>query len=140
MTTPHPDDLTDVPSAAEYIKAFRAARDAGALKSANARSVVFEMLLANYQAPNHTVTPGELAALTNLPSYKQANLRYGKFAKDVATRLGREPKIKVAILVRFSGGTPGKKTDQDEAIKWTLLPEVVQALSETWFAHLKPES
>lgn len=136
---PHPDDLTDVPSVNEYIEAFRAARDAGALKSANGTSLVFEMLRANYQAPDHTLTATELAERTNLPTSKQANLRYGKFAKDLATRLGRDPKIKVATLVRFSGGTPGKKTDQDETIKWTLLPEVVQALEATWFAHLKPE-
>jgi hypothetical protein len=43
------------------------------------------------------------------------------------------------MVVKFSGGTPGKKTDQDDSIQWTLLPEVVQALEETWFAHLKPE-
>ena len=135
----HPDDLTNVPGFAEYIQAFRAARDAGALKSSDGRSLVFEMLRANYQAPNHTVTATELAELTNLPSYKQVRLRYGKFAKDLATRLGRDPKVKVATLLRFSGGTPGKKTDQDETIKWTLLPEVVQALEATWFAHLKPE-
>ena len=68
------------------------------------------------------------------------HMRYlSKFAKDIGTRLGRDPKIKVATLVRFSGGTPGKKTDQDETIKWTLLPEVVQALEATWFSHLKPE-
>lgn len=136
---PHPDDLTNVPSVAEYVEAFRAARDAGALKSANGRSLVFEMLRANYQAPDHTLTAGELAEATNLPTSKQASLRYGKFAKDLATRLGRDPKVKVATLVRFSGGTPGKKTEQDETIKWTLLPEVVQALEATWFAHLKPE-
>lgn len=136
---PHPDDMNDVPGAAEYIQAFQAARDAGALKSANGRSLVFEMLRANYQAPGHTVTPAQLAELADLPSYKQANLRYGKFAKDIGTRLGREPKVKVATLVRFSGGTPGKKTEQDETIQWTLLPEVVQALEATWFAHLKPD-
>jgi hypothetical protein len=46
---------------------------------------------------------------------------------------------KVATLVRFSGGAPGKKTDQDDTIQWRLLPEVVQALEETSFARLKPE-
>jgi hypothetical protein len=135
----HPDDMTNIPGVAEYKQAFKAARDAGVLKSADGRSLVFEMLRANYQAPGHTLTAAQLAELVNLPSYKQASLRYGRFAKDLATRLGRDPKIKVATLVKFSGGTPGKKTDQDDTIQWTLLPEVVQALEETWFAHLKPE-
>jgi hypothetical protein len=135
----HPDDLKNVPGVAEYKQAFQAARDAGVLKSSDGRSLVFEMLRANYQAPDHTLTAAELADLVNLPGYKQVNLRYGRFAKDLATRLGRDPKIKVAMLVRFSGGTPPKKTDQDETIQWTLLPEVVQALEETWFAHLKPD-
>jgi len=135
----HPDDLTDVPTAAEYKEAFRAARDAGVLKSANGRSLVHDMLRANFEAPEHTVTAGELAAQVDLATFKQANLRYGTFAKDLCQRLGREPRLKIAVLVTFSGGKEGSKPEQDESIRWTLHPQVVQALKETWFAHLQKD-
>src|SRR4051812_34347490 len=95
------------------------------------------MLRLHYQAPDHTVTAGELASQVGLGTFKQATLRYNNYAKDLCKRLEREPKYKVAILVKFSGGKPGKRPDQDESVRWTLHPEVVTALEETWFAHLK---
>jgi hypothetical protein len=125
-----PFDLADVPTVAEYKEALLAARDAGALKRIDGRSLVHEMLRAHYAAQDRTVTAGELAASVNLANFRAANLKYGEFAKALCAHLGRAPTIKVAVLVRFSGGTSGLHPDQDEAIRWTMLPEVAQALEE----------
>jgi hypothetical protein len=140
-------DLVDVPSVEDYKNALKASK--AALKSSDGRSLILDMLTAHYQAPDHTLTAGELADKVNL-ELRAANLRYGNYAKELCKQLGRKPESRAAIakgkrplwvsmLVKFSGGTPGSRPDEDESIRWTLLPEVVQALEQTFLSHLKPD-
>jgi hypothetical protein len=107
-----PFDLIDVPSIEDYEKALKASKSA--LKSVDGKSLILDMLRANYQAPNHTLTAGELAAKVDLVNFRAANLRYGNYAKELCKQLGRKPEsraslmgkrpIWIAILLRFSGG------------------------------------
>lgn len=127
------DDLKDVPSVAEYKRAFLACKSA--VRVGDGKPLA--MLKANYRAPEHTVTAGELAESVNLASFGEANLVYGTYAKALCNHLGRHPKFNVAILVRFSGGQP--TAEGDEFIRWTLLPPVVQALEELGWVKPKPE-
>ena len=116
-------DLADVPTVAEYKSAFLACRPA--LKSERGWSWPLEMLKANYYAPEHTTTSASIARTVGLASYSAANLRYGTYSKALCAELGRDPKFKVAILVKFTGGAPNS-----EDVRWTMLPQVVQALEE----------
>lgn len=114
---PDPFDLTDIPSVADYKRAFLACR--GALVGKK----YLELLQAHYQAPEHSITAGELAEAVGYPSFNTANLQYGRYARELCEELKRDPKIHVAILATFSGGA--QKT---EDIRWTMLPQVVAAL------------
>lgn len=116
-----PFDLVDVPTVAEYRSAFLVCRPA--LKSRAGSSLALEMLRANYYAPDHTLTAGELARAVGLADYSAANLRYGTYAKALCEALGRSPDINIAILVRFGGGQPNS-----EFVQWIMLPEVAAAL------------
>jgi hypothetical protein len=121
----HPDDLADVPTAEEYKKAFLACK--AALKSKAGDSTVLEMLRINYEAPDRTITATELAKAANLGSYSAANLKYGNYAKEICEYFGLKLKSKshIAVLVRFSGGTPGSAD-----VRWTMHPQVATALEE----------
>jgi hypothetical protein len=114
-------DLVDVPTVAQYKAAFLACRPA--LKSERGWSWPLEMLKASYYAPDHTISPGDLARAVGLASYSAANLRYATYAKALCAELGRDPKFKVAILAKFSGGVPNS-----EQVQWTMLPQVAEAL------------
>ncbi len=115
----------DVPTAEAYKEAFLACKPA--LRSVGGRSTVREILSAHYHAPEHTITPWELADHPNvaLASYSVVNSQYGKYAKALCQHFKLEPKFALAVLLTFSGGSPG-----EEAVKWTMLPNVVTALEE----------
>lgn len=123
----------ELPSAAEYVKAFLACQPA--LRSKGGWSVPKEMLKANYYAQDHTVTAGELASNGKvvLANFKAANLAYGKYAKALCEYFDRSPKVRLAILVSFSGGVPG-----DEFVRWTMLPQVAAALEELGWVKTDP--
>lgn len=120
MTTePDPADLTDVPSAADYKRAFLATRAALSGKK------FLEILQAHYRAPDHSISAGDLAEAVGLQDYNAVNLQYGKYSRALCEALNREPKIPLAILMTFGGGS--QKSDE---IRYTLLPQVVAALEE----------
>jgi hypothetical protein len=94
-----------------------------------------EMLKANYFAPEHTITAGQMATAVGYANWSSANVQYGKFAGAIAQKLGHVSgqlegvagavTPDVAILVSFhDGATTG------EEVHWRLLPAVVQALEE----------
>jgi hypothetical protein len=116
-------DLADVPSAADYKRAFLACKPA--LKSKGGWSFPMEMLKENYYAEEHTLTAGALAKAVGLADHQAANLKFGTYAKALCKELERDPEFKLAILVKFSGGKP-----KEELVRWTLLPQVVEALEE----------
>lgn len=115
----------DVPTVDAYKKAFLACKPA--LRSIGGRSVIREMLSAHYRSPDHTITPGQLAAHPNidLATHSLANTQYGKYAKALCLHFGLTPKFQLAILVSFSDGVPGEDT-----VKLTMLPHVVTALED----------
>jgi predicted HNH restriction endonuclease len=115
------ENLVDVPAVSEYKAAFLACR--GRLLT----DKQLEMLKQNYYAVDHTVTAGELARAVGFSTFSAANIQYGKYAGNLAAALNRKPpSSNLAILVRFSNG----ERTNDENVKWTLLPNVVQALEE----------
>ena len=115
----------DVPTVDAYKAAFLATR--AALRSDKGRSTVREILSAHYHAPEHTITPWELADHPNvaLASHSTVNMQYGKYAKALCQHFKLEPKFALAVLLTFSGGSPGEET-----VKWTMLPNVVSALED----------
>lgn len=116
--SPDPYDLADVPRVDEYQRALLACR--------GMPDNQLKMLKEHYYAPGHTVTAGALAERVGFPNFNAANLQYGAFASNLCLALGRKPEIKVAILATFSeGDLPG-----EEFIKWTMLPQVVEALEQ----------
>ncbi len=125
------DNLADVPTVAEYKKAFLACRPA--LRSKGGSSLPMDMLKVNYSAAGHCVMAADLADEVGLASFKAANLRYGTFAKALCKELNRTPKVNLAILVTFSNGRPNEDT-----VQWTMLPQVVQALEE--LGWVRPEA
>lgn len=122
--TPTPaDNLQEVPTAAEYKAAFLAARSA--LRSSVGSSVPLKLLQANYDAPDHAATAGELAEAIGLDTFNQASLAYGKFAKAIAEKLDKKPKFNLSVLVTFS------EIDGDDGfVRWTMIPNVITALEE----------
>jgi hypothetical protein len=115
------ENLEDVPAVSEYKAAFLACR--GRLLT----DKQLAMLKQNYYAPDHTAAAGDIARAVGFSTFSAANLQYGKYAAHLCAALKRKPPgSNLAILVRFSGGD----RTNDENIKWTLLPEVVQALEE----------
>jgi len=113
------ENLVDVPTVEEYKAAFLDCRRELTEKQ-------MEMLRQNYYALEHTVTAGDLARLVGFANFNAANMQYGTYAGHLCVALGRKPPTtKVAILVRFSG-----KDLRDENVRWTLHPQVVQALEE----------
>ena len=124
-------DLNEVPTVAEYKAAFLACKSA--LKSKAGQSLPLDLVRTHYLSPNHTVTAAELAQKVGLANARAANLHYGNFAKALGAQLGRKPKFPISIFVKFTEGQPGEETT-----KWTLLPQVVQALEE--LSWVKPQS
>jgi predicted HNH restriction endonuclease len=86
-----------------------------------------EMLLANYNAPNHTIS---VAALAKAVHYKSAHLQYGKVGALLCDLLSFEPREKAhgrpVVTSVFAEGSsqPGK------SYEWTLRPQFVVALEE----------
>ncbi len=115
------DNLVQPPSAAAYKAAFLACRDKKLMTDKQ-----LAMLKANYNAPNHTLTAGELAAQVGFQTYSAASLQYGKYAGNLCSKLGLTPSVQLAALVSFSDGEqPG-----DEFMRWTLLDPVARALEQ----------
>lgn len=123
----HPDNLTDVPSVADYRRVFpdcvRKVRSETEKK--RGQMLIVDMLKAHYESPDRTTTARALAEHFGLTSTGAANLKYGNFAKALCAELGRTPKYKVAILATFDGGRP-----DDDMVRWTMLPQVATALEE----------
>lgn len=84
------------------------------------------MLEANYNAPLHTATAGDLARGAGFKNHNAANLQYGRYAGALCKALGKKPEFQIGILVTFGKGEqPG-----GEFIRWTMRPEVAAALEE----------
>ena len=120
-----PYNLSIRHTAAEYERALKACRPL--LQD----GMYLQMLQAHYNAPDRTLTAGELARQVGLKSHVVVNLNYGRLAAVIAKQLGHTPgqlegvgtpvTVNVAVLVSFGGGN-GKP------IEWRLLPAVARAL------------
>ena len=92
------------------------------------------ILQAQYQAPNHTISPAQLAKQFNFKSHRVANIKYGTLAHNIADALNYKP-----------GPFPDKKdhwwftlsfwnddsaqTEKGED-QWVMRPEFVRVLEE----------
>jgi predicted HNH restriction endonuclease len=80
------------------------------------------MLVANYYAPNRTLTANMMAKAMGYDHYGAANLHYGTLGGLVGEKLGWNPlpEFKVNVLVDF------KKTDGE--LLWIMKPAVAEAI------------
>lgn len=87
----------------------------------------FEMLRANYVAPNHTISVQDLA---DAVGYKRAFTVYGRLGRILCDELGFHPTMKMAngdqILTQVLAEAPEERTEK--SWEWALRPEVVHAL------------
>jgi hypothetical protein len=124
-----PHNLEAAHSVEEYKRALLACRSLLRGKK------YLDMLKANYNAPEHKITAGEMAAAVGYANWSAANVQYGAYAGAIAEALGHTRRalkgvgvditLDIAILVSFDGSV-----DTGENVAWQLLPAVVQALEE----------
>jgi putative restriction endonuclease len=82
-----------------------------------------QMLLANYRAPNQTLTATMMAKAMGYDNYNAANLHYGILGGLVGEKLGWNPlpEFKVNVLVDFK---------KDKELLWILKPVVAEAINQ----------
>jgi putative restriction endonuclease len=88
----------------------------------------YEMLRAQYAAPNRTVTAPQLAKAIGYSSFSPVNLHYGKLGRLLAEELGRFPKSYYGTIYWFlvlSSGAHSKN-----GYLWTMHPDLATALEE----------
>ena len=81
----------------------------------------FEMLQAQYAAPNRTVTAPQLATAISYSSFNPVNLHYGKLGRLLSDELGRTPKRDIDGTIYWflvlSSGARSKS-----GYLWTMRP------------------
>ena len=88
----------------------------------------YEMLQAQYAAPNRTVTAPQLAKAIGYSSFSPVNLHYGRLGRLLAEALGKSPKPYYGTIYWFlvlSLGSPSKS-----GYLWTMRPALAAALEE----------
>lgn len=100
-------------TASEYVSAFQKLQVAPSY---------LQMLLANYYAPNRTLTASMMANAMGYDHYGAANLHYGKLGGLVGEKLGWNPlpKYKINVLVDFE--------KEDREWLWIMKPAVAEAI------------
>ena len=93
----------------------------------------FKMLQAHYNAERRALSAEELAAAAAMKSYGAANIHYGKFARQICSRLGYEPpeadKKNDTRWTYLLATYPGERNAKGDHL-WFLRPEVAQALED----------
>jgi putative restriction endonuclease len=108
-------ELESIPSAQQYVVAFRAVAD-------DLADSYLEMLRAHYHAPRRTVTATQLSRAVGYQNYRGANLQYGRLGGLVGRQLGWRPKMKLKVLITFEY--------REGEWHWIMRPQVFQALEE----------
>lgn len=91
------------------------------------------MLRTQYGAPNHTISPGQMAKELHYGSYAAVNSRYGALAHRVAEALDYLPGLADGkrhwwrTLSYWNDDAPEAGEGQDQ---WIMRPELAQALQE----------
>ena len=90
----------------------------------------YEMLQAQYAAPNRTVTVPQLAKAVGYLSFSPVNLHYGKLGRLLSDEIGKLPERspysgKLRWFRVLSSGEPSKS-----GFLWTMRPELATALEE----------
>lgn len=88
----------------------------------------YEMLQAQYAAPNRTVTAPQLAKAIGYSSFSPVNLHYGKLGRLLAEELGRFPKRYGGVIYWFFALSSGAHSKS--GYLWTMRPELATALEE----------
>jgi 5-methylcytosine-specific restriction enzyme A len=117
-------------NASEYVSAFH---------SFQISSHHMQMLLANYYAPNRTLTATMMANAMGYDHYSAANLQYGILGGLVGDKLGWNPlpEYKVNVLVEF-----GEPDESGRDWQWKMKPavsEAIELLRWTEEQHTMPE-
>ena len=109
-------------SVAEYIHGLHAIR-----RRMNQKQ--YEILRAQYSAPNRTATASQLAKAIGYLNFGGVNLQYGKLGRLLSDELGRLPK-------RRGNGTYSwwrvlsSGFSSNSSFLWTMHPALATALSE----------
>ena len=116
---------TTIPSVAEFKQAFLAIES-------SITKAQRDMLLANYHAPNRTITTAQLAKEVGFKSYSGAVLQYGRLGRRVCDLLGYQPTMKMrnGDLVWTSVLADAPSNQSTDQWEWSLRPEAAQALEE----------
>ncbi len=89
----------------------------------------YEMLRAQYAAPNRTVTAPQLAKAIGYSSFRPVNLHYGKLGRLLSDESGRSPKRRVNRTYSWwrvlSSGS-----SSNSGFLWTMHPALATALEE----------
>ena len=109
-------------TADDYKRAFQALRDKMSESD-------WRLLEAHYRAPGHVVTATELANKVGFAGYQAVNLRYGLLAKKFLDFFG----LSLVKYVNVNALVSLEKDKGTREWKWTLRPQVVEALSKLGF-------
>ena len=114
----------------EYKMALITLRDRGVFRN----SKYLDMLRAQYEAENHTITSTRLAESVGYKNYNAANLHYGKLGHELADALGYKPPIREngepVWFWSISSGKDASKETMDGHYEFIMRQELVTALEE----------
>lgn len=82
------------------------------------------MLQAQYHAPGRTLTATQMSKALGYPTYKAANLHYGKLARLVGEQIEWRPLPKQTVFVLVTFEKPGREWH------WIMRPTVAAALEQ----------
>ena len=94
----------------------------------------FEMLRAQYGAPNQAVTASELATLVGYDHFLPVNSLYGRLGRLLAEELNQSPKNQSAEFKHWwSVLSTGESTNR--GFEWKMRPQLAEALEELGWAE-----
>ncbi len=104
------------------IEDFKASEYVSAFQDLQMAPRYMQMLLANYHAPNRTLTASKMAKVMGYDGFGAANLHYGTLGGLVGEKLGWHPlpEFKVNVLVDF-------EKENNEWL-WIMRPAVAEAI------------
>jgi len=123
----------------EYKKAILIARD----NKVFFENKLLDMLRAQYNSDNHTITATSLAHDIGYKDFSASNLLYGGLGHKIADILGYTPPKRKDGTPRWYwtlSTTSDSQDDDDGHYEFTMRPELVTALEEMKWVKVKPTS
>ena len=114
----------------QYIDALLKVRDKGKLRNTK----FLQMLRAQYESPNHTITATKIAEKVGYENYNAANMQFGTLGHEIADVLGYVPpsrkKGEPMWFWTISSGNDASPETIDGHYEFVMRPELVAALEE----------